>query len=183
VICVAGISVLAAACSSSTASPSSTAAPTAADAVLSPNYAKSVGFPKTLRPAKTSAVASQKGCSSTVGAVYEDSVKQTALITSVLNCDSAASASTAFITIKKHYGADAAIAVPQGLGATSFATARIAPQYLMVWQTGSKVAITAVDVNLAASGTTSSTVASPPLTKAQETTLSRAAEAQNALMK
>ena len=181
VIGVAGVSLLATACGSSSTAPPSTSTPTGA--VLSPAYAKSAGFPKTYSAAKKSAVTSQKGCSSTVGAVYTDSVSQTALITSVLNCDSAGSASTAFTAIKKHYGADAAIAVPKGLGASAFATARIAPQYLLVWQTGSKVAITAVDVNLAASRTTSSTVASPPLTKAQETTLDQAAEAQNALMK
>jgi hypothetical protein len=52
----------------------------------------------------------------------------------------------------------------------------------MVWQRDNKVAITAVDVNIT-SGTTSSTVASPPITMAQEMTLYRAAEAQNALMK
>jgi hypothetical protein len=128
-------------------------------------------------------VTSQKGCSSSVGVAYADSAKQTALISSVLNCDSAASASTAFSAIKKHYGADAAIPVPEALGSSAFATASIAPQYLMVWQRGSKVAITAVDVDLSASTTTSSTVASPPLTSAQKMILGQAAEAQNALMR
>ena len=183
VVVVAGISLLAAACSSSTTTSTSTTAPTTASGVLTPTYAKDAGYPKTLTAAKRSAVTSQKGCSSSVGAVYEDSAKQTALITSVLNCDSAAAASTAYTTIKKHYGADTTLAVPTSLGANAFATARIAPQYLLVWQNGSKVAITAVDVNLAASKTTTSTVASPPLTKAQESTLDQAAEAQNALMK
>jgi hypothetical protein len=182
VLCVAGVSILATACSSSSTSPTSTTGPTAAATVLSASYAKSAGFPKTLDAPKKSAVTSQKGCSSSVGAVYEDSAKQTALIASVLNCDSAASTSTAFSAIKKHYAADTAITVPKGLGSSAFATASIAPQYLMVWHTGNKVAITAVDVNLAASQTTSSTVASPPLTAAQETTLGQAAEAQNALL-
>ena len=98
-----------------------------------------------------------------------------------LNCDSAASAATAFSVIHEHYGVDASIHVPQDLGPSAFATASIAPQYLMVWRVGSKVAITAVDVNLAASTATSSSVPSTPLTKAQEGTLFRAAEAQNAL--
>ena len=180
VIGVGGASLLAAACGSSSAPPSSS---TPAAEVLSPAYAKSAGFPKTLNAAKQSTVTSQKGCTSTVGAAYTDSVGQTALISSVLTCDSPASASAAFTTIKKHYGADAAIAVPKGLGTSAFATASIAPQYLMVWQTGSRVAITAVDVNLAASRTTSGTVASPPLTSAQEQTLGKAAEAQNASMR
>jgi len=179
VICVAGVSILATACSSSSAVPTQTPTGT----VLTPAYARSAGFPQTVNAAKKSTVTSQKGCSSSVGAVYEDSVKQTALISDVLNCDSAASASTALSAIRKHYGADAAKAVPKGLGTSAFATASIAPQYLVVWQRGSNVAITAVDVNVAASGTTSSTVASPPITTAQEMTLYRAATAQNALMK
>lgn len=183
-ISVAVISVLATACSSSSTSSTSTTASTATSSVLTPSYAKSAGFPKTLDAAKNSAVTSQKGCLSTTGAVYEDSAKQTALISSILNCDSAASASTAFSAIQKHYAADTAIAVPKDLGTSAFATASIAPQYLMVWKTGSKVAITAVDVNIAASSsTTSSTVASPPITTAQATTLYQAADAQNALLK
>ncbi len=168
-------------CSSSSAVPSSTSTPTAV--VLSPTYAKGAGFPKTLSAARKSAVTSEKGCSSTIGAAYADSVKKTALISSVLICDSPTSASAALADIKNHYGVDSAIAVPVGLGTSAFATASDVPQYLMAWQTGSKVAITAIDVNLAASSTTSSTVASAPLTTTQAKTLGQAAEAQNALMK
>jgi hypothetical protein len=182
-ISVAAVSVLAAACSSSATSPTSTTPPTATSSILSPSYAKGAGFPKTLDAAKKSSVTSQQGCLSTTGAVYEDTAGQTALISSILNCDSAAHASTAFTAIQKHYAADKAIAVPKELGTSAFATASIAPQYLMVWKTGSKVAITAVDVNLAASSTTSSTVASPPITTAQAMTLYQAAQAQNALLK
>jgi len=176
-ISLAAVSVLAAACGTSTATPA------AATTVLTPSYARSAGYPKTLDAAKTTSVTSEKGCTTSHGAVYADSTQRTALISSVLNCDSATSASAAFSSIRKHYGVDAAMAVPKGLGTSAFATASIAPQYLMVWETGTKVAITAVDVDLAASTTTSSTVVSPPITTAQEQTLSRAAEAQNALLK
>ena len=178
VVATAGVSLLATACGSSSA----TSTPPSGAVVLTPAYAKTAGFPVTLDPAKTSAVTTQKGCSSSVGAVYADQARTTGLIASDLNCDSAASAAAAFAVIKKHYGVDAAMAVPKGLGTSAFGTASIAPQYLMVWQTGNKVAITAVDVNLAASASTSSTVASPPLTQAQEGILARAAEAQNALL-
>ena len=177
-LAVGVVSIAAAACGASSAAPTTT--PTAI--ALSPTYAKSAGFPKTLRAAKSAPITSQQGCTSTVGAVYEDSVNQTALITSLLKCDSPASASSAFALIHKHYAADPGIAVPKGLGASAFASSSIAPQYLMVWHTGSKVAIVAVDTSLAASRTTTSTAASPPLSKAQEMTLYKAAEAQNALL-
>jgi hypothetical protein len=177
-LAVSVVSIAAAACGTSSAAPTTT--PTAI--ALSPTYAKSAGFPKTLRAAKSAPITSQKGCTSTIGAVYEDSVSQTALITSILKCDSQASASSALSVLRKHYATDPGIAVPKALGASAFASSSIAPQYLMVWHTGSKVAIIAVDTNLAASRTTTSTAASPPLTKAQEMTLYRAAEAQNALL-
>ena len=179
VVFIAGVSVVAASCTTSSATPTTT--PTAI--VLTPSYAKSAGFPKTLRAATTSPITSQKGCTSTAGAVYENPATQTALISSILNCDSATSASSAFTLIHKHYGADAAIAVPKGLGTSAFASASIAPQYLIAWHRGSRIAITAVDVNIAASSSTSSTVPSPPITTAQEMTLYQAAQAQNALLK
>jgi hypothetical protein len=71
--------------------------------------------------------------------------------------------------------------VPKALGASAFATSSNAPEYLMIWQAGSKVAITAIDVDVKASTTTSSTVASPRLTQSQLTTLGVAAVQQNSL--
>jgi hypothetical protein len=176
---IVAVSIVATACGASSATP----ARTSKAVVLTPTYAKGAGFPNTLSAAKQTAVTSQKGCPSSVGAVYADAAKQTGLISSILNCDSATSAATALSVIHQHYGVDPAIGVPQDLGPSAFATASIAPQYLMVWRAGNKVAITAVDVNLAASTTTSSTVPSPPLTQAQQETLVRAAEAQNALLR
>ena len=167
----------------SMASVAAAATPSPTAIVLSAKYAKTAGFPRTLRPAGSAPITSQKGCTKTVGAVYEDAAKQTALITSILICNSPAAASSAFALIHKHYATDTGIAVPKSLGTTGFASSSIAPQYLMAWHTGSRVAITAIDVDVAASRTTTSTVEPPPITTAQRMTLFKAAQAQSALLK
>ena len=72
---------------------------------------------------------------------------------------------------------------PKKLGSTAFVTATDAPEYLIAWIAGSKVAITAIDVNIAASSSSSTSTSVPPtpLTTAQMKTLSAAALKQNSL--
>jgi hypothetical protein len=152
-----------------------------AASVLSPSYASSVGFPKTLQAAKKSVSTTEKGCSNTVQAVYEDSARKTALISEVLNCSSAESSSTVLAGARKQVAIDPALTVPKVLGASAFATASQAPEYLVVWQSGTRVAITAIDVDVAASASTSSTATAVPLTKSQGRTLGQAAAQQNSL--
>ena len=75
---------------------------------------------------------------------------------------------------------DTSLPVPKELGPTGFATSSHAPEYLMVWQAGNRVAITAIDVDITASSS-SSTSQSPALTPSQGTTLGNAAVRQNSL--
>jgi hypothetical protein len=154
---------------------------TPAASVLSPSYARSAGFPKTLQTAKKTSVTDEKGCTNSVEAVYEDTEGQTGLISDVLNCKSVASASTALAAARKQVATDRSMTVPKELGTSAFASASNAPEYLVVWQAGTRVAITAIDVDIAASANTSSTAASHPLTKSQGTTLGHAALEQNSL--
>jgi hypothetical protein len=179
-VIVAVVVVLIVTSGGSSTSPTTTSLAASAS-VLNPSYARSVGFPKTVQAAKKSSVTDQKGCSSSVEAVYEDSGAKTGLISDVLNCKSAASAASALATARKHVAIDSSVTVPKELGASAFATASNAPEYLVVWQAGNRVAITAIDVNVAASSSTSSTVASAPLTQTQADTLGHAAVQQNSL--
>jgi len=177
-----GAVIVLAGCSSSTGAPASSTKPTSpsvAGAVLDPAYARSIGFPKTVQAAKESSVSSQKGCSNSVEAVYENSGSKTGLISDVLNCGTKASASAALAVARKAVKVDASLPVPKALGATAFATGSHAPEYLVVWQAGNRVAITALDVDITASSTSAS--GSPKLTPAQGTTLGNAAVRQNSL--
>jgi hypothetical protein len=149
--------------------------------VLGPVFATSIGFPKTLQAAKKTAVTAEKGCHDSVEAVYEDAVGQTGLISSVLDCTSVGSASSALAVARKQIPVDASLTVPKALGTSAFASSSSAPEYLMVWQAGPRVAITALDVDVKASSSTSTTTVSHALTQAQEAKLGNAAVQQNAL--
>jgi hypothetical protein len=159
------------------------AAPSAGSMVLSPTYAKSVGFPKTVQAAKGTKVTTQKGCTQSYEAVYEDAGSKTGLVSETLQCNSKAAATKALTTARKQVKVDSSFKAPKKLGSTAFVTATDAPEYLIAWIAGSKVAITAIDVNIAAStsSSTSTTVAPTPLTAAQMKTLGAAALKQNSL--
>jgi hypothetical protein len=154
----------------------------ATGSVLSPTYAKSIGFPRLVQAAKKTTETNEKGCSDSIDAVYEDGAKQTGLISDVLNCGSTTSASTALAAARKQVTVDPSLKAPAQLGSQAFVTATNAPEYLVVWKSGNRVAITAIDVNVPASSTSSSTtVPSTPITSAQVNTLYKAALQQNSL--
>jgi hypothetical protein len=90
-------------------------------------------------------------------------------------------ASSALATARKEAAVDTSITPPKVLGESAFATASQAPEYVVAWRSGSKVAFTALDVNIAASSSTSTTTNSSPLTKSQEGVLINAAITQNSL--
>jgi hypothetical protein len=179
--------LVAAGCSSSstsstttTSSASSGSSAASSGQVIGAAYATSVGFPKTVQAAKTTKVTSQKGCTTSIEAVYEDATGKTGLISDVLICTSDASATAALAAARKHVTADPSIAVPAGLGPLSFATSTNAPEYLIVWQPHDRVGITGIDVDTAA---TSSSPTAYPITPAQSQTLANAADHQNSLYK
>ncbi len=150
-------------------------------AVLDASYAKSVGFSNTNESVKQSTATGQKGCSDSVESVYENLSNQTALISEVVNCKTSADASASLVSGRKEVQIDSSLKVPNQLGTSAFATATEKPEYLVVWTAGTKVAIVGLDVDVAASSSTSSTAPSKSITKAQEETLLNAALKQNSL--
>ena len=54
----------------------------------------------------------------------------------------------ALAVARKHVTLDSSVAIPKQLGTGAFATDSNAPEYLLVWQAGSRVAITAIDVDV-----------------------------------
>ncbi len=69
---------------------------------------------------------------------------------------------------------------PKQLGSSAFITSSDAPEYLVAWQAGTRVGVTAIDVDVPASSTETST-APEALSTAAATTLSTAAVHQNSL--
>ncbi len=177
---VVGFGALAAVALLATSAGVAGAAPSADATVLNPSFAKSLGFSKTVQAAKQTKVTTQKGCTTSVEAVYEDAVGKTGLVSETLQCNSASAATKALASARKQVKTDSSFKAPKKLGSTAFVTATDAPEYLIAWVNGSRVAITAVDVNIASTSTSTTTVSSP-LTAAQMKTLSTAALKQNSL--
>ena len=153
------------------------------DLVLSSAYAKSVGYPKTVQVAAERAITNEKGCSTSVEAVYEDAVGKTGLISDLLKCSSPAAAAKALATFRKSIHV-ASIGVPSQLGASAFATGSGAPEYLVAWQVGSGVALTGVDTDIAASSSSSKSsgsASSKSITQYQVKVLTDASVQQNSL--
>ncbi len=165
-------------------SASSTKPPTALGAsasVLDAGYAEHIGFPKTVQVAKQTTVTDEKGCTSSVEAAYEDAGSKTGLISDVLNCSTKASASAALAVAREHAVVDSSLAVPKQLGTAAFAAHSHTPEYLIVWQAGTRVAIEAIDVDIAASTSSTSSSSAAPLTLSQDRVLAAAALEQNSL--
>jgi hypothetical protein len=116
-----------------------------------------------------------------VESVYENLSDQTALISEALNCKTSADAFASLVSGRKEVQIDSSLKVPKELGTSAFATATEKPEYLIIWTAGTKVAVVGLDVNIAASSSTSSTVPSKAITKVQEETLINAALKQNSL--
>lgn len=150
-----------------------------AASVLDAGYAKTIGFSKTIQAAKSTAETSQKGCSKTIESVFENAAAKTGLVSDVLVCGTAGSATNALAAVRKQITVDPSLSPPKALGGSAFATATNAPEYLMVWRSGTRVAITAIDVDVTATSSTPSTTV--PLTAAQIRTLGQAALHQNSL--
>jgi hypothetical protein len=166
---------------SALAPPAGAATPPAGAYVIGPRAAHGLGFPTTLRAARETTAKGVKGCSTAVDAVYLDGSRQTGLISEVVNCTSPNAASGALATVRRRLTADATIPVPKELGAGAFATAADAPQYLLIWRTGSHLGFTAFDTDVPATTSTPSTTVLPPITTAQTSLLGRAALTQRAI--
>jgi len=146
--------------------------------VLSPTYARSVGFTKTYRAAAKQAVTDEKGCSTSVESIYENTTSKTGLISEYLRCKSTAAASAVLTSFRKQVHIDRAIRIPTQLGKTAIVTASSAPEYLVAWEVGSGVAFLAMDTDIAA---TSSSATAAPITTSETKVLVAAAVQQNSL--
>jgi hypothetical protein len=161
---------------------SSTQAPSMTAAVLDAKYAKTVGFPKTVQAAKRTKVTTQEGCTDSVESVYEDARSNRGLLAEVLECKSEGSAAAALGAARKETTLDKSVRVPRQLGTSAFFTDTEPHEYIIVWQAGSRLVLTAIDVDIKASSSTTTEGRSKPLTASQQKTLTDAAMQENSLL-
>lgn len=147
--------------------------------VLSPTYAKALGFSHVVQAAKTVKVTSQKGCTTSTESVYEDAQGKTGLVSETLVCSTRAAAAKALASARTHVKVDPSHSPPKQLGPSAFVTSTEAPEYLMVWQAGTRLGVTAIDVDVAATSAEGAKAAA--LSAAESSTLTAAALHQNSL--
>ncbi|MHB1711675.1 MAG: hypothetical protein ACYCV7_09765 [Acidimicrobiales bacterium] len=170
---------VAVACGHATPSPSAPTSPTAS--VLGASYAKSLGFSKTVAAPKAVSDSKQPNCPKSVESAYEDGAGKTWLVSETLLCSSKAAAAVAFGDVTKHMARDTAVAAPKALGSSVLITATGAPQYTIIWQHGTRVGLTALNVDVHPAASTSTHAAASSLTTKEAGILSAAAVAQNNL--
>jgi len=151
--------------------------------VLGTAAAKKLGFPVVVDTPR-SRTTTQQHCTKGAEALYESANGQTGLVSDLLVCSSPSAATAAIVTVRHKGTSDAAIPLPRALGKDAFATGTDAPEYLIIWQHGDKVGLTALDTDVPASDpeSASADVAPPAITPAQIKVLVRSAVAQNALL-
>jgi hypothetical protein len=147
--------------------------------------AKALGFPKVAQKPTGSSKTGQAGCPKGAEAAYEDSANQTGLIAEVLACNSTKVAATTLSGQRKAKTLPTSLTPPTALGPTAFERATSQTTYAIVWQRAKILSVVAIDINVPASSSTSTTAptAATPLTAKQQQTLSAAALAQDKKLK
>jgi hypothetical protein len=146
--------------------------------------ASRLGFPMAVGKPFSSKKTGVAGCTNGAEARFANTAKATGLISEVLVCKSASVPAGVLKKERNASAVSAAMKPPKMLGTTAFERLAGQSTYGIYWQRGRILEFVAIDINIAASSTTSSTTATvTPLTQDQQRTLSNAALAQDAAAK
>jgi len=137
-------------------------------------FTKSVGKPLTSK--KTGVV----GCAIGAQAEFEDAKRATGVLSEVLVCKSANVPAGLMVKAKKAATTPLSQKPPKSLGVTAFERAAGSSTYAIYWQRGKLLELVAIDVNIPASSSSTTTpVSVAPLTAKQQQTLIKAALEQD----
>ncbi|HEX4218030.1 MAG TPA: hypothetical protein VHZ02_06665 [Acidimicrobiales bacterium] len=147
--------------------------------------AKTLGYPKVAQKPVSSSKTGQAGCPKASEVAYEDSAGKTALIPEILACNSTKSAASVLTKLRKSVTGGTPQTAPKQLGSTAFEVSSAQVSYAIVWQRGKSIGIMQFNTNVPATSSTSTSTTPPPtpITAGQQTTLSRAALAQDKMLK
>lgn len=150
--------------------------------LLASSYAKKAGFPKVAQKPSTTSVTGSETCPHGAEVVFENGSEKLALVSEVVACFTTKDAATLLDSVLATTSATSARA-PKRLGASAIERSLRGTIYAIYWQRGSTVEAVsyATDVQ-AKSSSTSTTVAAPPITSAQQRVLSQAALEQDGLL-
>jgi len=148
--------------------------------LVPPSVAKKAGFTKMLGKVTTSSKTGAPSCPNGAQVVYEDAAGKTGVVAEVLGCTTTKAA--AALVRRVRTGTKAISAVPPKRLGPSALERGSGFTYALYWQRGARVELVALNTNVPAStsSSTAPTGTPPPITKAQQRTLSTVALAQNA---
>jgi hypothetical protein len=181
-VAAAGL-VLAAATQSPAGASTAASSKSLAKDLLTTSYAKKVGFSKVAEKATTTSKTGVKNCPDGGQVAFESSSGQTGLVSEVVACRTNKAAVTLLNGTRSGTSATSA-APPKSLGPSAFERSGGGSTYAIYWRRGSTVEVVALNTDVPASSntSTSTTVATPPITSAQQRVLSSAAVEQNTLL-
>jgi len=151
--------------------------------LLPSSYVKKTGFSKVvLKPTVTSKTG-LKSCPNAAQETFKSVSDATGLLSEVVDCTSTEAAAALLNNARS--GSSATLAVPpKRLGSSAFERSRGGSTYFIYWQRGKIVEVVGLYTSVPASNSSStSTTLAQPITPAQQMVLSRAAAAQDALLR
>ena len=155
--------------------------------LLATAQASRLGFTKVVGKPTTTTKTGVTGCGKGAEVAFEDSTGATGLISEILVCKSASGPAGLLKKAKKAGSTSSAAMPPKQLGSTAIELAAQGTTYAIYWQRGTVLEVVALDTNVPASASSTTTTSAPgpviPLTSQQQQTLSNAALAQDAAVK
>ncbi len=155
-----------------------------AKGLLTAAEAKHLGFTKTADKPVTSSKTGVTGCAKGAQVAFEDASGSTGLISQVLVCKSTKVAAALLKKEKSVGTAAASMKPPKQLGTAAIERAASGSTYAIYWQRGKLLELVALDTNVkATSSSTTTSVPAVPLTAQQQGTLVKSALKQDAATK
>jgi hypothetical protein len=148
--------------------------------LLPSSYAHKAGFTKVVEKVTTISKTGDKPCPYGAQEAFANASSQVGLVSEALAC-STADAAAALLTGARSGTSATGANPPKQLGASAIERSSDGSTYAIYWQRGATLEVVGLNTDVPASGSTSTstTLAAPPITRAQQKVLSSAALEQN----
>jgi hypothetical protein len=148
--------------------------------LLTASDAKKAGFTKVAEKVSTTSKTGEKSCPNGAQEAFESASGQMGVSSEALACTTSKAAAALLKGIRSETSGSSATP-PKRLGSSAFERSGGGSTYVIYWQRGKNLAFVALntDVPASSSTSTSTTLATPPITPAQQKVLSSLALEQN----
>jgi hypothetical protein len=150
--------------------------------LLPASYATKAGFTDVAEKATTTSKTGVKSCPSGAMEAFQSTTAPTGVASEVVGCTTSKAAAAVLKGVRSS-GSVTSSRLPKQLGPSAVEVSGGGSTYAIYWQRGEIVELVALTTNVSANGasSTSTTIATPPITAAQQKVLSSAAVEQDAL--